>query len=159
MDMRIIKVNKGKTIPFPIRFVCALFIVLGIIEVLRNLAEPWSILIAILLSFILPGVWFATNIIIIDLEKKALFDGVWTLGVKMGKSVSIEGVDKLYLNKVKTKQTLYSLSNQQNVIANHEFQAYLKVQSGETYFLFSHPIEERAEEKLTKIRKKLKLKQ
>ena len=157
MDMRIAKVNKGKTFPFSIRFVSAVLIVFGIIQVMRSLEEPWSILVSIVLSFILPGIWFATNIIIIDLEKKQLFDGAWTLGFRMGKTQSFDSIEKVFLNKVKTKQIMYSLSNQQNIIANHEYQAYIKLNTGEKFFLFSHPLEERAEEKLTKISKKLKL--
>lgn len=155
--MKIVRVNKGKTIPLPFRFISALLIGLSVVQVLRNLQEPWSIIIAILLSFILPGIWFASNIIIIDLERKTLFDGSWTMGFRFGKNHRFESIDSFFINKVKIKQTIYSLANQQNILVNHEYKAYVKLQSGEKYFLFSHPLEERAQEKLTKIRKKLGL--
>lgn len=119
------------------------------------LAEPWSILIAMLICTILPALWFATNVIIINEEKKTIFDGVWTMGRKLGKPVEYAAIEKIFIHKVKTKQTMYSLSNKQNILANHEYRAYLKLDNGDKYYLLSHPLEERVEEKVTKIRKKL----
>ncbi len=128
------------------------------IKLMDMLPEPWSILIAIAISSFLPALWFATKVIIVDEEHKTIFDGVWTMGKKLGKPLKYHSIEKIFINKVKTKQTMYSLSNQSNVVANHEYRAYLKLDSGDKYFLFSHPLEERAEEKVTKIREKLALK-
>lgn len=93
--------------------------------------------------------------IIINEEKKTIFDGVWTMGRKLGKPVEYTAIEKIFIHKVKTKQTMYSLSNKQNILANHEYRAYLKLDNGDKYYLLSHPLEERVEEKVTKIRKKL----
>lgn len=127
------------------------------IRLMDMLPEPWSILIAIAISSFLPALWFATKVIIVDEEHKTIFDGVWTMGKKLGKPLKYHSIEKIFINKVKTKQTMYSLSNQANVVANHEYRAYLKLDNGDKYFLFSHPLKERAEEKVTKIREKLAL--
>ncbi len=121
------------------------------------LPEPWSIIVAMAICTFLPAIWFATKVIIINEENKTIFDGAWTMGRKLGKPVKYDGIEKIFINKVKTKQTMYSLSNKQNILANHEFQAYLKLINGDKYYLFSHPLEERVEEKVTKIRLKLGL--
>lgn len=121
------------------------------------LPEPWSIFIAIAIASFLPILWFSFNVIIVDEDRKTLFDGVWTMGHKLGKVISYGSIEKIFINRVKTKQTMYSLSNKQNIVANHEYKAFLKLDNGEKYYLFSHPLEETAEEKVTKIREKLGL--
>ena len=121
------------------------------------LSEPWSIIVAIAISTFLPALWFATHIIIINEEDKTIFDGVWTMGCKLGKPVSYEAIEKIFINKVKTRQTVYSLSNKQNIVANHEYRAYLKLSNGDKFFLISHPLEQTIEKKVTKIRKKLEI--
>ena len=121
------------------------------------LSEPWSILVAIAICSFLPALWFATDVIIINEENKTIFDGVWTMGRKLGKPIKYQAIEKIFINKVKTRQTMYSLSNQQNVITNHEYWAFIKMDNGEKFFLLSHPLEKRAEEKVTEIKKKLKL--
>lgn len=121
------------------------------------LPEPWSILIAMLVCSFVPALWFSNKVIIINEENKTVFDGIWTMGKKLGKPVPYDSIEKIFINKVKTKQTQYSLSNQQNIIANHEFRVYLKLNDGTKYFLLSHPLEERANEKAEEVRKKLEL--
>ncbi|WP_436515238.1 hypothetical protein [Ekhidna sp. To15] len=153
--MKIIRINKGKAVSLPIRFTAVVLVVVLTIKLMDWLPEPWSILTAMLICTILPALWFATKVIIINADKKTIFDGVWTMGRKLGKPVKYQAIEKIFINKVKTKQTMYSLSNQQNIIANHEYRAYLKLDNGDKYYLISHPLEERVEEKVTKIRKKL----
>ncbi|MEO9485796.1 MAG: hypothetical protein ABJG47_20230 [Ekhidna sp.] len=153
--MKIIRISKGKAVNLPIRFLGALLMVVITVKLVDWLPEPWSIVSAIAIATFLPALWFATNVIIIDAEKKTIYDGIWTMGRKLSKPVKYEAIEKIFINKVKTKQTMYSLSNKQNIIANHEYRAYLKLVSGEKFFLLSHPLEERIEEKVTKIKKKL----
>lgn len=101
--------------------------------------------------------WFATNVIAIDMTKHQLFDGVWMMGFKIGEKITFASINKIFINKIKTKQTLYSISNKQNIIVNHEYRAYIEIESGEKFFLFSHPLKERAEEKITEIKNKLRI--
>ncbi|MEP1034869.1 hypothetical protein [Ekhidna sp.] len=155
--MKIIRINKGKAVSLPIRFVAVVATVVLTIKLMDWLPEPWSILVAMAISTILPAIWFATNVIIINEDNKTIFDGVWTMGRKLGKPSKYDSIEKIFINKVKTKQTMYSLSNKQNIIANHEYRAYLKTGEGDKYYLFSHPLEERVVEKVTKIKHKLEI--
>jgi len=156
--MKIVRINKGKVVNLPIRLVSAVIMVVITISLMDALPEPWSIFIAIAIASILPGIWFASYVIIINEVKKTLFDGIWTMGHKFGKPIKYDSIEKIFINRVKTKQTMYSLSNRQNVVTDHEYQAYLKLDNGEKFYLFSHPIEDTAKEKVTKIREKLGLK-
>ncbi|MEO9870223.1 hypothetical protein [Ekhidna sp.] len=153
--MKIIRINKGKAVNLPIRFVSIILMVIVTIKLMYELPEPWSILVAIIVSSFVPAIWFASNVIIINEENKTLYDGVFAMGRKFGKPTKYDSIEKIFINKVKTKQTMYSLSNQQNIVSNHEYRAYLKLDNGDKYFLLSHPLEERVEEKVTKISKKL----
>ncbi len=153
--MKIVRINKGKVVNLPIRLVSVLVIFFIIFKLMETLSEPLSIFIAIVFASILPAIWFASYVIIIDEETKTVFDGIWTMGKRFGKPRKYDAIEKIFINRVKTKQTMYSLSNRQNIVANYEFKAYLKLDDGEKFFLISHPIEERVEEKVTKIRQKL----
>lgn len=156
--MRIVRINKGKYLHWSIRFLGAIIIVLSVIKTLRVVPEPWSVIVSAFISILLPIIWFTNKIIVIDLEKNVLFDGIWVMGFKIGETRSFQHLEKFFFNKVKTKQTVYSLSNKQNIVANHEYQAYVKIDSGEKFYLLSHPLEERIIEKLTKIKQKLEVK-
>lgn len=153
--MKVVRINKGKAIPWHIRLVGVIICVIICINTLKIQPEFLAIISTIICSMLVPAIWFASNIITIDANKKEIHDGVWTLGKKFGKPEKFKTIDKFYINKVKTKQTMYSLSNNKNVIANSEHKVFLKLDNGDKYFLFSHPLEERAKEKLDEVKKKL----
>lgn len=155
--MKVIRIYKGKVVNLPIRLVSVLVVVFVTIKLMDTLSEPLSIFIAIAFASILPGIWFASHVIIVNEENKTLFDGIWTMGRRFGKPISYNSIEKIFINRVKTKQTMYSLSNQQNIVTSHEFRAYLKLDNGDKFYLISHPLEEKVEEKVTKIKKKLGL--
>ena len=153
--MKVLKINKGKAIPLPFRFFSVIVLAFIIIKSMQSLEEPWSIIVSIILSMILPAIWFATNIIAIDMSAKSIFDGTWIMGFRVGKPIPFDSIEKIYINKVKTSQTTYSLANNKSVVTNHEYRAYLKTNSGEKFYLFSHPLEEKAREKVLKAQQKL----
>ncbi|MEO1254004.1 MAG: hypothetical protein AAFY41_03825 [Bacteroidota bacterium] len=153
--MRIIRINKGRTISLPIRLLGVFGILMLITTAMINLSEAWAILVSIILASFFPALWFSFNVIIIDAENQEVFEGVWTMGKRFGKPVPFNKIEKIFINKVKTRQTIYSLSSKQNIVANHEFRAYLKLDNEEEYFLISHPIKERAQDKVSEIKRKL----
>lgn len=155
--MKVVKINKGKAIAWHIRLVGVIIAIIICMSTLKLQPESLAIILTILCSILVPAIWFASNIITIDLEKKEIHDGVWVLGRKFGRSEKFDNIDKLFLNKVKTKQTMYSLANNQNISTNSEYKAFVKLDNGNKYFLFSHPLEERAEEKLRELRQKLQI--
>lgn len=156
--MKIVRINKGKAVNLPFRFLAVIVMVFLTITLMDALPEPLSIFIVIIIASLLPAIWFATKVIIIDEEHKTIFDGVWTMGKKLGEPANYDSIEKIFINKVKTSQTMYSLSNNRNVVTNHEFRAYLKLSNGDKYLLLTHPLEERVKEKVTKIKQKLDLK-
>jgi hypothetical protein len=157
MIMKVARINKGKAIPWYIRFAGVIIAIVICMKTLALQPEFLAIITTIICSMLVPAIWFASNIITIDMEKKEIHDGVWTLGRKFGRSTKFNSIDKFFINKVKTKQTMYSLSNNQNVVANSEYKVFLKLDNGDKYFLFSHPLQERAEEKLREVREKLQI--
>jgi len=153
--MKIIRIHKGKVFPLPFRLVAVAVVMVSVIKIMDTLPEPWSIFLSILVAALLPATWFATHVIIINEENKTIFDGAWIMGFKIGKLHSYHQIEKIFINSVKTSQTMYSLSNQKNVVTDREYRAYLKVDDGTKFFLVSHPLEDRLKEKVTKIREKL----
>ncbi len=153
--MKVVKINKGKAIPWTFRFLGTLIILIGCLGTLRLQPEFLAIISTVILSIGAPAIWFASNIISIDPIEKTIHDGVWTLGRKFGKPEKYNEIEKIYINKVRTKQTSYSLANNQHIITNAEYKAFLKTDNGDKYFLFSHPLEERANEKVAEVRKKI----
>ncbi len=79
------------------------------------------------------------------------------MGRKLKKSSNYTSLSEIIIRKVKTKRTVYTLSNKENIVADHEFRAILKLENDEEYFLFSHPLKDRVDEKVTKIKKKLEI--
>ena len=95
MDMRRVKINKGKTVPLHFRFAGALILGVSVVMAMNHLPEPWSLLLAILLCTLVPALWFATDIIIIDRDSDQLFDGAWTMGFRIGKTQPLGTIEKL----------------------------------------------------------------
>ncbi|WP_462252276.1 hypothetical protein [Ekhidna sp.] len=155
--MRIIRINKGKAVRLPLRLLCVILMILMTVKLANWLSEPWSIISVILIASFLPAIWFATKIIIINEENKTIYDGIWTMGRKLKKSSNYTSLSEIIIRKVKTKRTVYTLSNKENIVADHEFRAILKLENDEEYFLFSHPLKDRVDEKVTKIKKKLEI--
>lgn len=155
IDMKIVRINKGKSLPLIARIIGLLIVGFSITRTFQLVEEPLSILLAIGISIVLPALWFATNLIVIDHERKTLFDGIWTMGFKIGKNTHYKEIQSLSLEKIKTPKRVYSLPNNKNIVTDHEYRATIELNDGKKYYLFSHPLEKRANEKLIKIRNKL----
>ena len=155
--MKIVRISKGKAVSLPLRLGAVAITIFSIIKVVDLLSESLSIFVILILCCFVPAIWFATNVIIINEENKTIFDGIWTMGKKLGKPVKYNKLEEVFIEKIRTKKTVYSLPNKQNIISDHEYRAYLKLSNGKKYFLLSHPLKNRIEEKVTKINKKLEL--
>lgn len=155
--MKIIRISKGKAVNLPIRFAGVVLVVVMTVKLIDWLPEPWSLISTIVLATLLPAFWFATRVIIINQENKTIFDGVWTMGKKIGKPVSYEEISDVFIEKVKIKQTVFSISKKESIIVNHEYRAYIKLSDEQQFYLLSHPLKERIEEKVIKIKKKLEI--
>ncbi len=155
--MRVVRINQGKALSLPFRFVIALILMGAIFKALVLLSEPYSIFVAIILSFLVPAIWFATSLIIIDEERHILFKGNWAMGFKFGKKIVFSSIKEILVKKVKTKKKYHTLSNNQAFFSDQEYRAYVVIDSDEQYFLISHPNQERVKEKCNHLVKKLAL--
>lgn len=153
--MNKLRINKGKFFNLTTRIIGSVAISIAVINALIFFQEPWSIFFAIAISQLMAVLWFASKVVIIDPHKKSIFDGVWVMGVKIGSPIFFESIKGITVQQAKTKQTMYSLSNNKSVIANTEYRAYLELPSGEQIFLISHPIKETMTSKVKQIQDKL----
>ena len=79
------------------------------------------------------------------------------MGRKLKRPSKYTSINEIIIRKIKTKRTVYTLSNKENIVADHEFRAILKLENDEEYFRFSHPLKDRVDKKVTKIKKKLEI--
>jgi len=128
-----------------------------IVVSMQNLPENPAILIAILLSFLFPMIWFSNKILTIDNDSKEIHQGYWIMGYKTGKPKKYQSLDKVFINKVKTSQSMYSQTNRGHTMKGVEYHAYLKYDGEKKLFLASDPMEKKLEQKMTKISEKLGL--
>ncbi|MBC6427609.1 MAG: hypothetical protein GDA51_14355 [Ekhidna sp.] len=155
--MKIVSIHQGKTLPLPLRFFIAMIPGALVVISMNQFAQPYSIVLAIALSALVPAVWFATDILTIDLEEKKIFNGAWVMGFKFGRVTSVTSIEKVFINRIEIKQTIYSLANNKNISTNYEYHTFLKLDSGEKFFMFSHPVRERIIEKAKQAIHKLEL--
>ena len=155
--MKIMRIHQGKSLPLPFRFLMAMVFGVLIIASIQQLAWPYSIAFAMVLSTLAPAVWFATNILIINMEEREIFNGVWVMGFKFGRITPVTSIEKVFVNRIKTKQTMYSLANSKSILTNYEYRSFLKLASGEKFFMVSHPRKERIIEKSQQVIHKLGL--
>lgn len=150
-------INQGRTVPLTFRLVLMGLIIAGIVWIMGNLPEIIAILLAIIFSLMIPMLWFSYQIIIIDPETKEIHYGTWIMGYKSGKPKKYTSLEKIFINRVKTSQNMYSQTNHGHTVRGIEFHAYLKYDGEEKIFLASDDDEKRLEDKMIKIREKLGL--
>ena len=153
--MKVLKINKGKTISFLPRLTLILLAVVGIVKILQLIEEPYSLLLTMLLSLLPPAIWFATNIIIINAEENKIFQGVWVMGYKFGQTTRFDKIEAFEIEKKPIKKTLFTLSNNKSLLANYEYRVHLRVSPESRYYLVSHPLEETINKKVDKMKEKL----
>lgn len=154
--MKPVRINQGKSFPLWSRVIIGVMSCLLIIWILKTLGYPWSIFLAILLSVVPQAFWFATKLFEIDTKNKKIFKGSWSMGFRSGQWI---GFNKLNIEteRVKIKPTEFSLSDNRNIITDHEYHVFLILDEEEKLYLFGHPLKERIEEKTQTLNKKLGL--
>lgn len=155
--MRIVRIHQGKTLPLQFRLVIAIILGTLIVLIMIQIRQPYSIVFTIALSTLTPAIWFSANMLEIDLTKNEVFKGIWVMGFRFGDKTSFSSIEKIFIKKTKTKQTIYSLANNKNVVTDHEYRAYIKLDSGHKYFMISHPVKTRIIKKCQQAIRKLGL--
>lgn len=152
-----ILINQGRSVPLTFRFVGMLVLMVGMFQIIQNVPETLAILLAIGLSLLIPMLWFSFNILSVNSDTKEVHLGIWVMGYKTGRPKKFGSIEKIYVNKVKTSQAMYSQANQGYLSKGLEYKAFIKFQDGEKYFLTSHPNEKTLHKKVVEIGKKLDL--
>ncbi len=150
-------INQGRSVPLTFRLVAMGLVIALIVWIIQNLPEMIAILSAIAFSMLIPMLWFSFQILTINPESKEIHYGTWVMGYKSGKPKKYTSLEKIFINKVKTSQNMYSQTNKGLTVRGVEFHAYLKYDEGEKIFLDSDQDEKRLEDKMIKIREKLGL--
>ncbi len=150
-------INQGRTVPLSFRFVGMGIVIAVIVLAMQNLPEVFAIMAAIALSLFIPMLWFSFQIISIDPDLKEIHYGTWLMGYKTGRARKYQSLDEIFINKVRTSQTMHSRSNTSHTVRGIEFHAYLKFNEDEKVFLLSDKDEGRLVERMTKIKEKLAL--
>jgi len=155
--MRIIRISQGKAFSLHFRLVTVVILCLLIVGTIVGIPQPFSMVFVIVLSSLVPAVWFSSKILSVDLEENKVFKGSWVMGFKFGREEAINSIEKISIEKVQTGKTIYSLSNNQNLVTDKVYEAYLKTESGEKFFLVSHPVKETIIKKAIQVIRKLGL--
>ena len=153
--MKTVRINQGKSLHVGLRILVTLASIILMVLSFKVISEPWSILVAILLSLISPAAWFATKIFEIDPTKKKLFKGSWFMGFRLGDWFEFKDLD-IMTKKTRIKKTEFSLPDGKKLFTNQEYQVFLLADS-EEHYLFGHPLKERIDEKIQTLNKKLEL--
>lgn len=149
-----VMINQGTTFSLPFRVAGAGILMVIVVKIMQYLPETIAIPIAILLCFLVPILWFSSTILTISTETNKIHLGNWVMGFKTGKPKPFNSIEKFYVNKVNVSQTMNTRAN--SYTSNQvEYQAFLKLDDGEKYFLVSHRSEKKLEEKVAEIKKKL----
>lgn len=158
IDMNRVRIRKGRYFPTPLLFVFALIAVVLVLYVFKEIPRPFAVALTLFVSFLIAAAWSASYLLVIDMEEKKIFDGVWVMGIKLGAEMPFTHIEKIFINKIKTKQTFYSaLGNQPATLSNAEYQSYVKTDEGRKVALVTHRNRSKIIEKVTYIIDKLGL--
>ena len=137
-----IDIKQEWLLPLPFRMVGVALMALGSILCFRQvmtwleLSSPsWNILIGLAL-FILGTLIASTHYRLrIHTEDKWLLVYVWILGIKSGKPVHYNHIDKIYINRVLQSRGVSSYTGHRNEVRETLYKAYLKLDNGEKVHL------------------------
>ena len=154
--MRPVRIHQGKTFPLFTRLLVSGMVCALIVFIFHYIQSPISLIISILISPALSACWFATRIFEIDIANRMIFQGNWTMGFRWGSTTNYEQIN-LLKRKERIKRTEFSLPGNKTLFTDREYRAYLIVDSETELYLFGHPIEDRINEKMKVLRKKLSI--
>lgn len=85
-----------------------------------------GILIYILFNLLAVSFWIAKEIVLIDIHKKRIGEGIKVLGLRRMNWIKYSGIEKIYINSVKTVgEDIYSLPNKVT-IRDRIYKAFIK---------------------------------
>ncbi len=154
--MNKVQINQGRTMIPTYRWSLSLVLLFAILVAFSLLPEVPAILVAGGLSFLTPLLWSSFYILEIDSVKKKVSEYTLIMGKPFFKTeTSFGSIEKIFINQNQTSQTMHSYAGKVSTISNPEYQAYLKFQPQQKFFLISDRSIERLDARLEPIAKKL----
>lgn len=150
-----VRINQGRIISLPFRFTGTLVVFAGSFAALLNLSQWPAISISIALGALMPVIWSSFYILEIDPKKKTIAEISWIINWKKAKITPFEEIEKIFVNESRQQQQITSWGGQMHTSRFKEYVAFLKLTSGENFYLFSATTPEDIREKINPIKTKL----
>jgi len=115
-----------------------------------------GILIYILFNLLAVSFWIAKEIVLIDITEKRIGEGINVLGLRRMNWIKYSGIEKIYINSVKTVgEDIYSLPNKVT-IRDRVYKAFIKTTNGDKLLLIVDNDKESLFKRLNELNAKLK---
>ncbi|MEQ8473951.1 MAG: hypothetical protein RIC35_22335 [Marinoscillum sp.] len=152
-----VKINQGRVVPVQFRVFGSVVVLIAMTYSLTHFSEIPAILISIAISFLIPLLWSSFYILQIDPQSKEISEGYWVMNIKKMDTQHYEEIEKIFVNEVNTSQQITSYGGKVANLKRKEYAAYLKLTTGEKFYLLGDSTEEGVLKKLEPIKKKLGL--
>lgn len=133
MDSHQINLKAGKLFPFQFQLLAFIFLLLGVALLLVHVIP------AIILLFL--GGMMVTGFsgCQFDLQNKKYRNYQSFFWLRLGKWQEIKTIEKVYINKIKTSQRIYSRANMSTTVKGYVFKAFIKFSNGEKMMILESP--------------------
>ncbi|MDH5609631.1 MAG: hypothetical protein OEY56_09125 [Cyclobacteriaceae bacterium] len=153
--MKVVRIAQGKAVPLPFRFAGTLVILMLFVGMHAYLAMHVFVLMAMVVSSLLPALWSSVFILEIDPANHIIHEYVWVMGRKFGKKRPLPPLGRIYVNQVKTSRHMHSYGGSTLQLKGYECVGFLKFSNEETLELIREEDCEFVVKSLSKIAKKL----
>ena len=151
-----VKINQGRTLMPHFRWAYSLVLLCALAVSFVILPEFWAIVLAMMLSFSVPLIWSSFYILEIDPNQKVIKEYTLIMGKPFFIHTTVfDRIEKIFINKNRTKQMVQSRSGKVTHIKHSEFQACLKLFPAQKFPLISDRNIDKLDQRLEPIVKKL----
>ncbi|WP_258103937.1 hypothetical protein [Marinoscillum sp. MHG1-6] len=156
--MNRVRINQGRILS-GMYILGILLLTLFLIALSFNyLPELLAIPVVIMLGLTFPMVWSSFYIIEIDTQSKTISEYIWIMTFKINVEVTrFDSLEKIFVNQVGLSQNYHQYSGAVHEVRSREFQAYIKIDTGEKFYLVSGKNKGALNKSLNSIAQKLKV--
>jgi hypothetical protein len=154
--MNKVKINQGRTMMPTFRWGLTLILFFAIMVVFRMLPEIPAIIAATGLSFLAPLLWSSYYILEINPSTKKINEYTLIMGKAFfNTETKFDSIEKIFINRNLVGQMMQSYSGRIANVQNVEFQAFIKLEHGDKFFLISDRSIEKLEKRIEPMASKL----
>jgi len=128
--MKQIEIIKKDLAPAWIKIVGVLFVLATIYKIVTMTFFNVGLLVYATTNALAVVIWTGKQIVVIDLEKNRIGEGIKILGLKYLDWVKYSGVEKIFINSTSETETFRHLTRTID-INHHSYKAFLKTNEGE----------------------------